>query len=295
MIDIQQYIESRKALITSHLSLLLEEQKEAVPTYLFQAARYSIFPTGKLFRPMLVFVCGEAFGAETESLLSPACALELIHTYSLIHDDLPCMDDDDYRRGKPSLHKAYPEAHAVLTGDFLLTYAFEILSTADNLSAEQKIALVHSLSTRAGREGMVGGQALDIAFTGKSLDWNILKEIHLGKTAALVQAAVEFGAIIGGVDSKQMQVLQNFSKCLGLAFQIQDDILDVKGSMQILGKPNGSDLKKQKNTSCDILGVQDAEQKVMELLKEAEKELSTLSIETYYLKQLIHTIFPKIL
>jgi len=191
-----------------------------------EAARYSLLSAGKRLRPLLTLVASQAFGAPLEAALTPACALELIHTYSLIHDDLPCMDNDDFRRNKPSLHKAYSEGVAILTGDYLLTFAFEILSDSPHLTDPQKIQLIRFLSARAGDKGMIGGQMLDILSEKQSTNWERLKNMHLGKTAALITVALEFGGIIAKVTPKAMELLHSIGNHLGLAFQIIDDLLD---------------------------------------------------------------------
>lgn len=188
------------------------------------AARYSVLSPGKRLRPQLLIRTAEIYGSPLEHALTPACALELVHAYSLIHDDLPCMDNDDMRRGKPSLHKIYPEGHALLTGDFLLTYAFQLLAESPYLSANQKLSLVRTLSLRSGAHGMIGGQEQDIASSGKEVDLETLKTIHKRKTASLITAALECGGIIG--NSSDLELLSQIGENLGLAFQIIDDILD---------------------------------------------------------------------
>jgi geranylgeranyl diphosphate synthase, type II len=195
-------------------------------TLLHEAARYSLLAPGKRLRPLLTIITAQALGASLGSALAPACAIEMVHTYSLIHDDLPCMDDDDFRRGQPSLHKAYSEGHAVLTGDYLLTLAFQILSESPGLTAEQQMSLVRFLSLRAGDTGMIGGQVLDIASQGREIDWETLHRIHLGKTAALITVALEFGGIIANASTDEMYLLNRAGKNLGLAFQLVDDLLD---------------------------------------------------------------------
>ena len=207
------------------------------------AARYATLGGGKRLRPRLVMATAEIYNIPPEVSIIPACVIELIHTYSLIHDDLPCMDNDDFRRGKPSLHKAYPEAHALLTGDFLLTYAFEILSKAPHLSDGQKIALITTLSERAGAHGMIGGQECDIASVGQKISWETLLFIHKRKTADLITAAIEFGGILG--NSPQMDLLTTIGQEAGLAFQILDDLSDTDDLIQerpsavtLLGKEN---------------------------------------------------------
>ena len=187
-------------------------------THLGEAARYAVLGGGKRIRPRLVIAAAELYGAPVEHSLLPACALELIHSYSLIHDDLPCMDDDDFRRGKPSLHKVYGEAHALLVGDFLLTLAFELLTGSPHLTPLQRLELIKTLTLRAGGDGMIGGQVLDLAQHSNT------EEIHRKKTAALFIAACEFGGIIG--DHSDLEFLREFGENLGLAFQLLDDLAD---------------------------------------------------------------------
>lgn len=291
--SVDNYLLERRQLLSRKLEEFLRDHEEKIPTYLFSAARYAMFPTGKLLRPLLVLACGESFGANVENLLAPACAIEMIHTYSLIHDDLPCMDDDDYRRGKPSLHKAYPEAHALLTGDFLLTYAFQVVAEAPNLSDNQKLRLTKTLAESAGARGMVGGQTLDIAFTGRPTSWQILKEIHMGKTAALLKASVAFGAIVADVKEQEVKILEAFGNYLGLAFQIVDDILDVTGTLAILGKQAGSDEKKQKINAVSLLGLEKAKTTATEFYLTALSELQKLSFPTPYLEQIAKKLIER--
>ncbi len=206
--------------IEKKLKDLIQERLDAPQHLLFESARYSLLSPGKRLRPILTLATAQTFNIPLENALIPACALEMVHTYSLIHDDLPCIDDDDLRRGIPTLHKVYNEGHAVLTGDYLLTYAFELLSTSPHLTSDQKIALVKSLSQHAGGDGMIGGQVMDIL---KSGNW---EEMHLLKTAALMISALEFGAIISNCSPSDTAHLKIFGKQIGLAFQIIDDILD---------------------------------------------------------------------
>lgn len=220
--------------------LINQTLKKLIPTedgILFEAAHYSL-EGGKRLRPLITLAVVETFGKEIEKGLYPACALEMIHTYSLIHDDLPCMDDDDFRRGKPSLHRAYPESHAVLTGDFLLTYAFEVLVKAPHLSEAEKNRLVTVLALRAGSKGMIGGQVMDIE--GENLRLEDLITMHIKKTAALITAAFEFGGIIAGQDD--LTPFRVIGEHLGLAYQIIDDILDGDGATLILGFKEAEDL-----------------------------------------------------
>lgn len=223
---IDSFIETHIDLINDSLSELIPEKSTTYQQKLFEAARYSLLSTGKRLRPLLCLATGITFDADLSHLLQPACALEMVHTYSLIHDDLPCMDDDDLRRGKPTLHKVYPEGHAVLTGDFLLTYAFEILATAPHLTDTQKLTLTHILAKSGGSEGMIGGQVVDLASENAIIDFETLKFMHLGKTAALIAASLEFGAVVAKTSKEDRTNLIQAGKYLGLAFQFIDDILD---------------------------------------------------------------------
>ncbi len=255
-------------LIFMTLSLIEQRLNELIPSAsspLVCAARYSLLAPGKRLRPQLVLAAAEAFGAKVENALDPACALEMIHTYSLIHDDLPCMDDDDLRRGMPSLHKVYGEAIALLAGDYLLTYAFEVLSKAPQLSAEQKIALIQTLSQAGGSEGMIGGQAIDIEAEGTEIDQEMLMKMHEGKTAALLAAALVSGAIIANAKDEEQQKMHQVGLKIGLAYQILDDILDATKTTEELGKPAGSDAKKNKPTAVTIYGLDGARKKLEEI------------------------------
>ncbi len=216
-----------KELVDQTLEKLLPSQNGP----LFEAARYSL-EEGKRLRPLLTLATVQTFEKSIEGALQPSCALEMIHTYSLIHDDLPCMDDDDFRRGRPSLHKAYPESHAILTGDFLLTYAFEVLANAPSLSAKQKNQLIATLALRSGSNGMIGGQVLDIE--NQQTTPKQLLNTHMKKTGALITAALEFGGIIAG--QSDLSHLQAIGEALGLAYQLVDDILDGDGAVSLLGE-----------------------------------------------------------
>ncbi len=262
------------------LKAALENQLEALlsPTRfpsgkLGEAARYALFGGGKRIRPRLVLAMAQGYGVPLERALQPACALELIHTYSLIHDDLPCMDNDDFRRGKPSLHKAYSEAHALLTGDFLLTYAFQVILESPHLTEAQKNSLVHTLAIRAGAQGMIGGQEGDLFFTGKSLTWEQLEKIHCNKTAALFSAALEFGGILA--NSSEIPLLAQIGKLLGLFFQIADDLTDT------------SDVAQEKPSALSLLGKEKAQAYAHTLFTEALFLLHSLSTPLPELETLI--------
>lgn len=220
--------------------LIDQTLKQLIPTdgkLLFEAAHYSL-NGGKRLRPLLTLTIAQAHDQPIEKVLYPACALEMIHAYSLIHDDLPCMDDDDFRRGKPSLHKAYSESHAILTGDFLLTYAFEVLAKAPSLNDAQKNQLIAILALRAGSEGMIGGQLLDIDRKWDQLD--SLFDMHIKKTAALITAACEFGGIIAGLSD--LTTLQSIGEHLGIAYQLIDDMIDKDGAFELIGENETGEL-----------------------------------------------------
>lgn len=247
---------------------------------LYEAARYSLQTPGKRMRPLLTLATAQSIGGILEDALIPACVIELIHTYSLIHDDLPCMDNDDFRRGKPTLHKVYPEGIAVLAGDFLLTHAFGILAEIPILSAQQKLGLITSLARNAGGDGMIGGQILDLESEDKSIDLESLQRIHRMKTGNLMAAAIEFGAITAGASDEARKGLAQFGAEIGLAFQMIDDILDVTQSEMKHGKAKSSDLSNQKSTYVKLLGIDTTEKMAKALIEKAKERLGTLSLDT---------------
>lgn len=245
------------------------------PSHLHEAMRYSVLSDGKRIRPVLVFATGEAFAVPLEQLESPACAVELIHAYSLIHDDLPAMDDDDLRRGRPTCHKAFDEATAILAGDALQALAFHILAhtTTIKVGAEQRLRMIDILARASGSRGMAGGQAIDLAAVGKKLNLAELENMHIHKTGALIRASVELGALCSAdIQKPAFDNVSHYAKCIGLAFQIQDDILDVEGDTETLGKPQGSDIERNKPTYPELLG--------MEAAKKAAADLHTQALES---------------
>ncbi|NKN31984.1 (2E,6E)-farnesyl diphosphate synthase [Marichromatium bheemlicum] len=248
------------------------------PARLHEALRYTVLGGGKRIRPLLTYATGEALGIDPELLDQPACAVELIHAYSLIHDDLPAMDDDDLRRGQPTCHRAYDEATAILAGDALQTIAFQALAEAPGLSAESRVGMVAALARASGSRGMVGGQALDLAAEGEGtqLDVAMLEHIHIHKTGALIRAAVQM-ALLARSDTTddQRERLDRYAKCIGLAFQIQDDVLDVEGDTALIGKTAGRDQVLEKATYPSLLGLAQAKSMARELTDEA---LSAISI-----------------
>jgi len=231
------------------------------PRTLHDAMRYAILGAGKRIRPVLVYASGEAFGVSASALDGPAVAVEMIHGYSLIHDDLPAMDDDDLRRGRPTCHKAFDEATAILAGDALQALAFHVLAHDPRIpvGADQRVRMIDTLATASGSLGMAGGQAIDLAAVGQSLDLAQLENMHRHKTGALIRASVELGALCHpGLDPAVLEKLSVYAQRIGLAFQIQDDILDIESDTETLGKPQGSDLAHNKPTYPQLLGLDGA-------------------------------------
>ena len=289
---LSDFLDQNLVLIEQQLALLIPPS-EAPYQQLFDAACYSISGKGKRIRPLLALTLCHMLGGDKKAALVPACSLELIHTYSLIHDDLPCMDNDDYRRGKPTLHKAYNDPLALLAGDYLLTYAFEVISTANNLSDKQKVQLTRILSQRSGAHGMIGGQVMDIESSHKAVNLDTLKLLHQLKTGALITAAVEFGGILGGADDVQMNILQQFGQEIGLAFQINDDIHDVTQSHIKHGKAIASDVINNKTTYVTLLGIEKSQQTAQALLTSAIGYLKTLSVDTSLMEEFAKLIIYK--
>ena len=249
------------------------------PARLHDAMRYAVLGGGKRVRPILVYAAGDALGVPMNRLDAPACAVELIHAYSLVHDDLPAMDDDDLRRGKPTCHKFYDEATAILVGDALQTLAFHVLAHAplDDIEPAARLRMIGTLSMAAGSRGMVGGQAIDLAAVGQQLDIAQLEDMHVHKTGALIRASVLMGALAApDVDMQQFEALDRYAKCIGLAFQIQDDILDVNGSSEEIGKTAGADSDRSKPTYPALLGLKEATALAAELIETALASLKDL-------------------
>ncbi|WP_370301638.1 (2E,6E)-farnesyl diphosphate synthase [Pseudoalteromonas tunicata] len=256
---------------------------------LLAASRYSLLNGGKRMRPCMVYVTGEIFGANPDDLDLVAAAIECIHSYSLVHDDLPAMDDDDLRRGMPTCHIAYDEATAILAGDALQTFAFEILSSNKfkTINAQQQVALIANLASASGLRGMCGGQALDIAATNCAINLTQLEQIHQLKTGALLTSAILMGAICAPKTTPEiLQNLKIFGENIGLAFQVQDDILDIEGDTAVLGKPQGSDLQANKSTYPSLLGLEQAKLKSQQLYENALNALAQIPADTTQLAQL---------
>jgi len=266
------------------------------PTRLHEAMRYAVLGGGKRVRPILVYATGAALAIDAEALDGPACALELIHAYSLIHDDLPAMDNDDLRRGKPTCHRAFDEATAILAGDALQALAFYILAHDPSITAgaEARLAMVETLALAAGSRGMVGGQAIDLAAVGLTPDIAELENMHIHKTGALIRAAVRMAALSApGLDHATLQCLDHYAKCVGLAFQIRDDILDVEGDTNTLGKRQGADLVRNKPTYPSLLGLAEAKERALNLHVEALASLAALDERAAFLRGLSQYIVAR--
>lgn len=255
-----------------------------------EAMRYSVVGGGgKRVRPVLVYAAGQALNVELEQLDACACAVEIIHAYSLIHDDLPAMDDDDLRRGRPTCHRAFDEATAILAGDALQAVAFEILAADEKLhtSPANRIEMIKLLAQASGSMGMAGGQAIDLAAVGQSLDLDQLENMHLLKTGALIRASVLLGAMCSpNVQASKLEALDTYARCVGLAFQIHDDILDVTADTETLGKPQGSDQQLNKPTYPSLLGLEGAQQRARELHQRALEALQIFDDSADILRQL---------
>ncbi|MEN8106539.1 MAG: (2E,6E)-farnesyl diphosphate synthase [Pseudomonadota bacterium] len=246
------------------------------PASLHDAMRYAVFDGGKRIRPTLVYASGQAVGTAWKVLDGPACAIELMHTYSLIHDDLPSMDDDDLRRGKPSCHKAFGEANAILAGDALQSLAFYVLAHDNHLSANPtRQRMVETLALAAGSRGMAGGQTIDLEAAGRQLEIAELEDMHIHKTGALIRASVVLGALtVEDLEPSTLDRLDHYAKCIGLAFQIRDDILDVEGETDTLGKRSGADQLQEKSTYPALIGMNASRQRATELHEDAMESLS---------------------
>ncbi|KIQ95654.1 Farnesyl diphosphate synthase [Anoxybacillus thermarum] len=262
------------------------------PQTIKEAMLYSLQAGGKRIRPLLLLSTLHAFQKPVHIGMSTACALEMIHTYSLIHDDLPSMDNDDLRRGKPTNHKVFGEANAILAGDALLTYAFQVVADDEAISPDVKVRLISELAKAAGPEGMVGGQVADLEGEGKTISLQQLEYIHRHKTGKLLQYSVRAGAILGGATERQLTLLTTFADHLGLAFQIRDDILDIEGDEQKIGKKVGSDIENDKSTYPSLLTLDGAKKKLHDHMKEARKLLDEAKIDAsllHYICDVIET------
>lgn len=283
--------------VTEHKQILDEKLIESIeklnaPPILKESMLYSLKAGGKRIRPLLLFATLHAFNEKTEKGLWTASAIEMIHTYSLIHDDLPSMDDDDLRRGKPTNHKVYGDAIAILAGDALLTYSFQLITDTPHEYAgpETKVDLIRELAIAAGAEGMVAGQVADIQGEGKAMDLKELENVHVRKTGKLLSYSVKAGAMLASATSEQLHLLEQFSHHLGLAFQIRDDILDLEGEEGKMGKRVGSDQFKQKNTYPALLTLDGAKKALDEQIKLAKEALYRTNLNIRLLEDITNLI-----
>jgi len=273
--DLEAYLKDRRVLVDAALERFLPGEDVQPPT-VHRAMRYSVQAGGKRLRPILVIAGAEAVGAPPATVMPTACALEMIHTYSLIHDDLPAMDDDDYRRGRLTNHKVFGDAVAILAGDALLTLAFKLVADNAALVSDPRVVcdVVAAIAQASGTFGMVGGQVVDIESEGKAITPETLEYIHRHKTAALLRGSLWVGARLGGADAAALAAIDDAGQSLGLAFQIVDDILDVEGSLEALGKTAGSDARKQKATYPALHGLEDSRREARRLIEEAKSRLA---------------------
>lgn len=295
MLNLEEYIGDRCARVDEKLDRYLPAG-ERLPASLHQAMRYSVFAGGKRMRPLLLIAACEAVGGRMESALPTACAMEMIHTYSLIHDDLPAMDDDDYRRGRLTNHKVFGETTAILAGDALLTQAFILLATpvpGVSISAAERLRVLQIIATAAGSLGMVGGQVVDMESEGRTVELPIIEFIHTHKTGALILASLQAGAILGNADSRAFAALTRYGECAGLAFQIADDILDIVGEQALLGKDVGSDVHRGKATYPALLGLAESRSRAEELRDLAIAALTPLGTGAEPLRALVSFIVDR--
>lgn len=292
-VNITDYFKEKAALVDKWLDRLLPSESEP-PSILHQAMRYSVFAGGKRLRPILTIATGEIFGAGEHELLPAACSLEMIHTYSLIHDDLPAMDNDDLRRGRATNHVVYGEAMAILAGDALLTQAFRTLADYRSTNTENKVRVISEVGKAAGTtRALIGGQVLDIQSEGEILTGHQLEEIHRAKTGALISCAVRIGAIIGGATENELEALTEYGEKAGLSFQVADDLLDETATSEELGKTAGKDAAKQKATYTAHYGIDGARKMADRLSQEAIFATSTLGRDARILQEIARFIVER--
>ncbi|KXS53214.1 MAG: geranylgeranyl diphosphate synthase, type II [Marinobacter sp. T13-3] len=273
-----EFLNTCRELVDTELDRCIEQ--DGASERLQAAMRYSVLGGGKRIRPALCLAAARAMDVALEAALAPACALELVHAYSLIHDDLPAMDDDNLRRGRPTTHIAFDEASAILAGDALQALAFDLLANDHDRTGEARLAMVRELAHAAGHKGMVGGQAIDLESVGKALTLHELENMHRHKTGALIEASVRMGALCSPKpDADRLEALTTYASALGLAFQVQDDLLDIEGSTEVIGKPQGSDMAREKPTYPSLLGIEGAREHLHKLLATAQDSLADFGPE----------------
>jgi geranylgeranyl diphosphate synthase type II len=290
--NLKELWNERRQLVEDHLTEELNLDG-ALDKTLCESMQYSLMAGGKRLRPILLMAAADAVGAKGTDYLESACAIEMIHTYSLIHDDLPAMDDDDYRRGKLTNHKVYGAGMATLAGDALLTLAFEVMLRQPDTTPENILRVVREMSTAAGPDGMVGGQALDLESEDKQISMETLRRMHMGKTGALFRAAIRSGAILGGASAIELSSLTEYADNFGLAFQITDDVLDVTGDEAVIGKPVGSDEKNHKSTYVTLTSLEEAKKLAGETVEDAVKALEPFGPEADFLRELVRYLVDR--
>ena len=284
--EMKELWQSRRTLVERALQAELD-RTDILDDKLRASMAYSLMAGGKRLRPILLMAAADAVGADGTKFITAACALEMIHTYSLIHDDLPAMDNDDYRRGKLTNHKAYDEGTAILAGDALLTLAFTVILRQQDVPAERLLRIVDEISRSAGAEGMVGGQMLDLEAENRRISMEELQRVHMGKTGALFRAALRSGAILAGASEQQLAALTTYADHFGLAFQITDDILDVVGTAEDIGKPVGSDEKNHKSTYVTLTSLDEAQSLARQTVESAVDALHIFGDEAAFLRELV--------
>ena len=292
---LKAYLAGQKTLIDQALIRYIPGE-ENNPPVIFQAIRYSLLAGGKRLRPILCLAAAEAVGGECGPVLPVACAIEFIHTYSLIHDDLPAMDNDDYRRGKPTSHKVFGEEIAILAGDALLTEAFHLMTRRDlmpGMPPERLLTAIGEIAEAAGFFGMVGGQVLDVRSEGEKVDLDTLHRIHRMKTGAMIRVSLRAGAILAGASQGELAALSGYGERIGLAFQITDDILNVEGDRRVLGKETGSDAARGKVTFPALLGMEESRTRAAELIREALTSLDFLDDRAEPLRRIARYILER--
>ena len=290
--ELKKYLEPRRQMVEVALEGALPEEK-GPEAQVVEAMRYSVFAGGKRLRPILCLAAAEAVGGDPQDALPAACALEMIHTYSLIHDDLPAMDDDDLRRGKPTNHKVFGEAIAILAGDALLTEAFVLLSGSRALQPDRAVHITKVIAKAASYRGMVGGQVVDMLSQNKPADLETVQLMHSRKTAALIAAAAESGALAGMGSEAQVEAMGRYGRFIGLAFQIADDILDIEGDVELLGKSTGADVARGKVTYPAAVGLERSRQDAQDLVDAALTALEGFDQEADPLRALANYIITR--
>lgn len=294
--DLKVYLKEQCVLVDAALDRYLPGETE-LPHSVHKAMRYSVFAGGKRVRPILMLAACQAVGGDTGRAIPAACAMEMIHTYSLIHDDLPAMDDDDFRRGNPTNHKVFGEAIAILAGDALLTEAFKLASDprfAGGCEPSGLLAVIHEIASCAGSYGMVGGQVIDMESEGQpDIDLATVQYIHTHKTGALIKASVVAGALLGGAAGEQLAAITRYGEAAGLAFQIADDILDIEGTTEEIGKDAGSDQARGKATYPAVMGLAAAKEEAQSMMDEALRALEMFGAEADPLREIARYIVQR--